>query len=488
MEGQDICDILIETYNVNKFESAAKELKDALYKEANECCEAHPMEIYAKKADKIPIKTNERDILKKLVNNHFDPSIRQPMPQFIAGPTTLTVHKSPDEKRMIYIFGEWHTGIKDCTMFKYEEEEGWNEDNPDKMTIDYFLHELMKTTSAYLDIYFEFPAFTKELLGYYEYFTVGEADDHIYNLFKKFKKCINKFESRSHDDCALARVHYFDSRIIDRGGWIIGSTIVEELVHRALDLKRKYKDVFILSTAYKYMVNDTKFSEVLNAIGSPNEEEFKDFWLKQIRDNELNIKQTKSGERYEDRGTIEEIAIMNSIKSFMETEIVRKAMSFRDKFKQLVHTILKESKPRGDIQRFFYAFEDLIRYIIRTSSRIADVYLLARMLKNFDMTKMKTHANYDITDQPDKAYNIIIYAGDSHARLYRRYLKEIAGFEEIASTGKIEINEGEERKHCIDMRIIPQPFFSTWSRTSIKEEKELSFIDQFTKYISKLTG
>jgi hypothetical protein len=472
MEDQNICDILIETYNVNKFDNAAKDLKRALYEEAKKCCIAHRMEIYQNKGDTIPVKTNKRDILMKLIENHFDPMIQQPMPKFIAGPTTLTVHKSPDEKRMIYIFGEWHTGIKDCKMFQYDEKEDWNENNPDKMTIDYFLYELMKTTSAYLDIYFEFPAFTKVMLGYYQGLTIGKVNTHTYNLFKKFSKCINKFESRTQDDCSLARIHYFDSRMIDNGGRLEGSTLVEELVEKVDDLKRKYRgNLDFLNREYIRMVKkDKKVLEVLNALDSDNEEEFKDFWIKQLSDNELNIKETKSG-KYEDRGTIEEIEIMNSIKLFMEKAIVRKAMKYRDKYIELVTTIFKESKRGGSIKTFYIAFENLIQYIIKTSARTADAYLLARMFKDFDMTKMKTHAN-NITDQPDKAYNVIIYAGDNHSKIYRRYLKEVAGFKTIASTGKSKYNG----VHCIDMRRIPQPFFSTWSRIKTWE-------DLWAKYI-----
>jgi hypothetical protein len=230
---------------------------------------------------------------------------------------------------------------------------------------------------------------------------------------------------------------------------------------------------------------DKKVIEVLNALGSGNEQEFKNFWIKQLSDNELNIKETKSG-KYEDRATIEEIEIMNSIKLFMEKEIVRKATKYREKYIELVTAIYRESKRGGNIKIFYNAFEDLIQYIIKTSARTADVYLLSRMFKDFDMTKMKTHANDNLTDQPDKAYNVIIYAGNSHSKIYRRYLKDVAGFEEIASTGKSKINKGEKRKHCIDMETIPQPFFSTWSRTPTEEEEIRIFIDQMIKYISEL--
>jgi len=485
MKDQDICDILIETYNVNKFDSAAKELKSAVYEEAKKCSEAHDMEIYAKKGDTTVVKTNKRDILMKLIENHFDPSIQQPMPQFIAGPTTLTVHKSRDEKRMIYIFGEAHSDIKDCRMFKDEEDEKWNSDNPDKMTIDHFLYELMKTTSAYLDIYFEFifPEIGFPEIGFPEEYHNGPINSHLDNLFQKFKKCIH--ESRSKDDCSLARVHYFDSRRrIYNGESIQGSSIVDKLIEKINYFKIIYNhDKLPLIQAYKEIVKtDDNMQQILYALWTQDEEEFKDFWIKLLNDNEFNIKETKSG-KYEDRATTQEIEIMTRIKSFMETEIVRIAMKHREIYYKLTYAILtmvkqrneedeedKEDKEDKEDELFYDAFEVLIKYITKPSARIADVYLLARLFKDFDMTKMNTHAN-DVTDQPAKAYNVIIYAGDSHAKKCRHFLNDIAGFEEIASSG--EFKEGETTKHCIDMRKIPQPFFSTWTRTPTKEEKSV---------------
>ena len=480
MEGQNICDILIETYNVNKFDSAATDLKDAVYKEAKKCSDAHRMQIYAKKGDTIPVKTNKRDILMKLIENHFDPSIQQPMPKFISGPTTLTVHKSPDEKRMVYIFGEWHTGIKDCKMFQYEDDEKWNSDNPDKMTIDHFLYELMKTTSAYLDIYFEFPAFTKRSRGYDQRLNFAPVNHHFRNLFEKFKKCINlSRSSRATGDCALARVHFFDSRRKNIGDGVISFNDLDKMCEKIDYLRRKYdKEPNNLKNRYIELVKtDTKLIYILNSLGGKDttDKTYEDFWLKQLRDNELNIKETKSGGKYEDRGTIQEIEIMNSIKDFTEKEIIRKAMKYRDKYIKLVTTIFEESK-RGvkkiDKDIIYNALEDVIDHIVGINAIVADVYLLARMFKEFDMTKMKTHANQHLTDQPDKAYNIIIYAGNTHSRLYRRYLKEVAGFEKITTTGKSKYNG----VHCIDMRTIQQPFFSTWTQP---------WTDLWSKYIVK---
>jgi hypothetical protein len=356
-------------------------------------------------------------------------------------------------------------------MFKDEEDEKWNSDNPDKMTIDHFLYELMKTTSAYLDIYFEFifPEIGFPKIGFPEEYHNGPINSHMENLFQKFKKCIH--ESRSKDDCSLARVHYFDSRRrIYNGESIQGNSIVDKLIEKINYFKIIYNhDKLPLIQAYKEIVTtDDNMHQILYALWTEDEEEFKDFWIK-LLDNELNIKQMKSG-KYEDRATTQEIEIMTRIKSFMETEIVRIAMKCRDIYIKLTYAIVTMVKERNEDDELFYdAFEVLIEYITKPSARIADVYLLARLFKDFDMTKMDTHAN-DVTDQPAKAYNVIIYAGDSHAETCRRFLKDIDGFEEIASSG--EFKEGETTKHCIDMRRIPQPFFSTWTRTPTKEEEE----------------
>jgi len=438
----NICDLLIKTYNVNKIDSASIELKDALRNRAIECCNENP---------------NERIILKKLINNYFNPKIQQPKPKYIAGPITLTVHESLDKERIVYIFGEVHTDVKNCKMFKDEKKETWNKKNSDKMTIDFFLYELMKTTTAYLDIYIEFAAFEKTMGGYYSYSSGGPPNTHLDNLFKKFKKCIElpskSTSSRSTGDCELARVHFFDSRMINSKD---GATDVCVLIETIFYLQRKYPN-----DIEKYIELANTYKYILNSLREEDEKKYLDFWKKELR-TELNIKETKSGP-YESRASIKERQIMEKIKDFTEKEIERKATMYRKKFKELVTTIFESEK--GTKENIIAAFKSLNAFMIDTNSTVADVYLLARMFKDFDMTKMKTHAN-NITDQPDKAYNVIIYAGEGHSTIYRRYLKQ-NGFKRIARTGKYDT----DAKNCIDMRRIP-PFFS-----------KLSWKDLWSEYI-----
>jgi hypothetical protein len=41
-----------------------------------------------------------------------------------------------------------------------------------------------------------------------------------------------------------------------------------------------------------------------------------------------------------------------------------------------------------------------------------------------------------VKKQPDKAQNIIIYAGDLHSQVYRKFLKDVFDFEKIEVAGK----------------------------------------------------
>ena len=84
------------------------------------------------------------------------------------------------------------------------------------------------------------------------------------------------------------------------------------------------------------------------------------------------------------------------------------------------------------------------------------MYTLCRIFKKFNLTK---EGFYKATkgDQPDEAYNIIIYGGDQHAQRCRRFLN-ILSFEEVAKTG--QSGNGDLNDSCIDMKHIPQPFFA----------------------------
>ena len=79
------------------------------------------------------------------------------------------------------------------------------------------------------------------------------------------------------------------------------------------------------------------------------------------------------------------------------------------------------------------------------------------------MSEMKEKAYKEATDQPDKAHNIIIYAGDLHSQVYRKFLKDVLHFEKIEVAGKEEpYGETGESTYCIDIKPITQPLFSKY--------------------------
>lgn len=108
---------------------------------------------------------------------------------------------------------------------------------------------------------------------------------------------------------------------------------------------------------------------------------------------------------------------------------------------------------------------------MKIMSYFADVYLLARMFKNFDMSDMEKKTYKNSTDQPIHANNIIIYCGNMHAIKYREFLSSI-GFNDIDHAGNLTEDIKKQipntPKNCLDMRNIKQPLFSYSS-----EEKEL---------------
>ena len=89
------------------------------------------------------------------------------------------------------------------------------------------------------------------------------------------------------------------------------------------------------------------------------------------------------------------------------------------------------------------------------NSLVASMYLLARIFKNFD------NQDQSLIDQPSKAHNIIIYAGDKHSELCRKFLNKNIDFKQIADSGIKEIIPGDNM-HCLNMKTIQQPFFSEW--------------------------
>ena len=139
-------------------------------------------------------------------------------------------------------------------------------------------------------------------------------------------------------------------------------------------------------------------------------------------------------------------------------EEIKKIITY---IKEPILSILNYEKESEDV--LFKSMKTIDLLLGTTMTYFADVYLLARMFKDFDMSEMEKKAYKGVIDQPSRANNIIIYCGDNHAKNYRNFLESI-GFNRIDHSG--DLTEDVTKpilntpKNCLDMRNIKQPLFS----------------------------
>ena len=399
---------------------------------------------------------NGRKVLMKLICNHYDEMIQKPTAEFIGGPKTLTVHWHPGYKKMIYIFGEWkHTnGITDCEKFKEDSKQDTN-----TILIEDYLYNLMLTTDVFLDIYFEFISYKKGENDYELYEPPGHRSHKIFN---KFRKCLY-YNTRSNVDCQLARVHYFDIRLND----VKEDDIEEDKINifwlrgelGYLIFKHGEKSIYYFKILLK------KYPKIITLLEQLVQDDIKkvcEFMKKQLEENPYIKKEL---------GKIDNSELKTSILTFYDklmSEEVSKIIPV--KLKKYILIIINYKK---ELDSSLLVSMNYIKFhFLNIISYFADVYLLARMFKNFDMSDMENKAYIGSSDQPIGAHNIVIHCRDSNANKYRHFLSSI-GFNDIDHTGDLTEDISERipntPKNCLDMRRIKQPFFSY-----LPEEKEVS--------------
>ena len=437
---EKLCKQLINTYNTNVLDNKSKIIGEEFMK----------------------ISTNYKDtgkgrsVLMNLIYNHF--AVQKPKPEYIGSPMDLTVHWSETHEKIIYIFGEHHSDKIDCYKLGLQDRKI---DVPGAkiMSIQYFLKELSRTTDCFIDFLFEVPATEIKSKGYHVDFDPYSGDKKnfaISKLFDTFKDCIN-YITRSDKSCRLSRVHYFDSRYNDKDSSVKGSNIINAFkveiqnIRKITDTKDKYS---FANLAKKLLKENSDFVKMLEYISDTDDDIILQFLISQTTQNTYTHKEL---ERFEHN---------NSIRLEIETFIEEENKKFMDENKLLwrKHTenVLKfisqdEDKPTSE--EFEKSFNLINNSLISVNSLVADVYLLSRLFKNFDLTQMQEKGYVGATDQPAKATNIIIYTGSKHADTYRLFLKNKLDFKQIAETG---LKKKDSYIHCIDMSTIPQPFFNSW--------------------------
>lgn len=431
-----LCEDLIETYNASFLSKAPKQLQQACYNEAQVCLGLEKNLTYDKKY---------RNVLAQLINNHYNAT--KPDVEFIGGPATLTCHFSETYKKLIYIFGEEHSTITDCEKIKHQKGE----------LIENYLGNLVANTNCFLDIFIEIPGYKglkyKNSLGEHIYSAL-----RLYQIGNHFENCINTPTRNKNILCNLSRIHYFDVRNFqgEEGPDPISDFIFKYFPIGA-NLKTGDFDIYI----DQLITFAVTYSSIMNGflIDPKDTDNFKNFWLSQLRLNKYVVKELdRAGEFAE------------LIKTFIEKEILSSAKEYGSDLRKITNRVLHNISiwPRNKVhdENLIIDFENMIDTAIIPNSRVADAYTLARIFKKFKIDTTNLDKKRD-TDEPEEAHNIIIYAGDYHSEIYRKFLSEVLKFTPIAKIGKINIDEENMNpKNCINMKeadVNSNMFFSGWS-------------------------
>ena len=454
-----ICDTLIQTYNTSVLDLSDPTFKDACVEQAYKCVSEES--VYGQ---------YKRTVLSQLILNHSnqnDPDIpkedKKPITDFIGGPKSLTMHWSKEYKKLIYIFGEEHSENTDCWKFRSDQ----------VMLIEDYLEQLFKHTDAFIDFYLETGRTYQDIYG----------DTRTAVIAKRFKDCFHNPNTKENENkCKLSRMHYFDVR--RESSYLKPNRMSYASLRMNYILDALDKLIYLSDTSLQKLISlldkydyDTQIKPILEEFSKINiyddkeddqkYAEYDEFWSKQIKENIFVIKKVARS------------IIHDKIKSFIKKE-VRNLGKYSDKIdikilvktvKDFIATLDKYSTGTTNKYDFESITEndrkillnlDFSEFLVLINSHIADYYLLCRIFKVFDFTKLKNHR---WTDEPKEPHNIIIYAGDLHSKNVRNFLKEL-DFEEISTTSSVKFVS-----NCIDIRKFPQPFFS--SHKKIKWSNEL---------------
>ena len=457
---------LITTYNTSLLKKLPRDVVDA-------CTE------YAKETAKSSVDGKTRRVLAKLIENHQDD--KRPIASYIGGPVNISCYWSEKYKKLIYVIGEFHVNGDDCKKLIRG-----RRDNPTIINIVDYLKQYFSFPTAFTDFYLEMPAFTMPHGYYYRHGNYL----NILNLRDSFHKCVDATLRNEERDCDLSRMHYFDIRSGDVKHGLLNPISVfyldgEDLIN--ILIKKPYNMFIILKNLKAF--HDTYYN-LITLFSSEDNQEYHNMWYRQINEFPLlqkELKRTIDG--YEDEKMSD--IIENFIKEEMtlnlrstitiqeETisrELLRKASI---SFNKLCAHFFKECKDtQGDIEikrkeKYFTNLHASLTKILSIckiyNAIVIDGYLLARVFKKFNIDTEDINKKRP-TDEPEEPHNIIIYAGDAHSKVYRKFLTQL-GFENKGSSGEMDTEKkifSDTVYSCIDMSKIKQPLFSDWPPIKLK--------------------
>jgi len=221
----------------------------------------------------------------------------------------------------------------------------------------------------------------------------------------------------------------------------------------------KNKDQFdITRFLVKYRYN-TKIKPILKEFSEiKTEKDYYDFWDKQIDEHTfLNEKVIKTFMHKKIKSFIKEEIIDADINITKLVKKVEEVITIVDKYKDETTGLYElDSISDSDYDVLLINSKYTGDKLTKINSCIADYYLLSRIFKQFNLEMPAIFSSFRKTDEPSEPHNIIIYAGDAHARRVRKFLKNELSFKMIHEKG----DQNKKKANCIMMEDFPQPFFS----------------------------
>lgn len=415
------CELLLKTYNTTILNDFPKKLQTAIKKEAVINC--------VDKAPKDYKPDSERKVLIQLINNYYDTEKQQKRaelnPKYIGGPKSLTLQGSNKYKKMIYIFGENHTGDSNCYNFT-------TSDDTNTLDVEEFFEKLFVNTHVFIDFYLETHKQNSTKFV--------SSPLRLRRLINYFNECIKK-ETRHAEWCRLFRVHYIDARWVEIEGkpeplndlsWILMS------IENANNLKKTIE--FLKHSTTK---------NIFNALKSEDDNIFNSFFVSQINNSIYTNTEPKIKEWIEKK--MLEIANKYRLKVW-KTQIPEE--KYIDDAEKDIGTSYEEEMFHGIYIDFIN--KDFCDGLVETNAIVQDAYCLCRMFKQFNMNEIEKKAYEGATDQPSEAHNIIVYAGDLHSNIYREFLQYLE-FENLVEP-ILNLTKGS-KEFCIDAENF-HPFFN----------------------------
>ena len=501
--SRKMCTELIKTYNTSIIDYFEKTLQASLIKEAKRCANDEKNDM---------TDGRKRKVLAQLILNKEDQKTNpRPKVDFVGGPFNITYHWSNNYKRAIYIFGEHHDEKVDCPL------------NTNSINIERFLSIHFVNSIAFTDFYLEEEAYVVPS-GYQK----RDISSYRISILRKFfNACIGPDRGK-YRVCNNSRMHYFDIRQGEvKGGMNSASLFQSEIFLYDLEFNKLFENVklnYFKTLQHEQLNDDEKFEKFLKTKVTKESidllisihtcvkrwKSFFEFFARFDNENntqlKLNYEKFWYGQIYNSRILKKEMDVMHSEVKPLLSIFIKQELDFVlfKKYKEILTSTVSKDVLREyeKINKFFSHYYNLsfikddlfyetyllfthevvhniiifiynsISQVLAFNCIITDAYLLARIFKTFKID------NPDIkqrpTDEPAEPHNIIIYAGNAHSQIYRKFLHYL-GFREIETSGPLE-NPEPTRTNCVDMSSINQPLFSKWYNIKDEDKAEI-FVD-----------